>query len=112
MHITFWGTRGSIPAPGFRTARFGGNTPCVQVTTAAGTNIILDAGTGARLLGEHLLDESPDGARGHILLSHTHWDHIQGFPFFSPAFHDGFEFTLHAPAGGERSLGEALAGQM
>ncbi len=112
MQITFWGTRGSIPAPGFRTARFGGNTPCVQVTTAAGTSLILDAGTGARELGNHLLDEYPDGTKGHILLSHTHWDHIQGFPFFGPAFHEGFEFTLHAPAGGERSLGEALAGQM
>ncbi|HMA33018.1 MAG TPA: response regulator [Chloroflexia bacterium] len=112
MQVTFWGTRGSIPAPGFQTARFGGNTACVQVTTAAGTHLILDCGTGVRLLGDHLLEEYSTGLKGHILLSHTHWDHIQGFPFFTPVFHNGFEFTVHAPAGGERSLSDALSGQM
>ncbi|HUS17549.1 MAG TPA: response regulator [Chloroflexia bacterium] len=112
MQVTFWGTRGSIPAPGFGTARFGGNTACVQVATAAGTQVILDCGTGARELGNHLLAEHPGGFNGHILLSHTHWDHIQGFPFFAPVFHRGFNITVHAPAGGERSLSEALAGQM
>jgi phosphoribosyl 1,2-cyclic phosphodiesterase/CheY-like chemotaxis protein len=112
MQVTFWGTRGSIPSPGFQTARYGGNTACVQVATAAGTQLILDCGTGARLLGEHLVAEMTEGLKGHILLSHTHWDHIQGFPFFAPVFHEGFEFTVHAPAGGERSLSEALAGQM
>jgi phosphoribosyl 1,2-cyclic phosphodiesterase/CheY-like chemotaxis protein len=112
MQVTFWGTRGSIPTPGFRTARFGGNTACVHVSTDAGTQIILDCGTGVRLLGDHLLATAAPGFKGHILLSHTHWDHIQGFPFFQPAFRDGFEFTVHAPAGGERSLGDALSGQM
>lgn len=112
MQVTFWGTRGSIPSPGFNTARFGGNTACVQVSTDAGTHLILDCGTGVRLLGDHILAESGEGLKGHILLSHTHWDHIQGFPFFTPVFRPGFQFTVHAPAGGERSLSEALAGQM
>jgi phosphoribosyl 1,2-cyclic phosphodiesterase/CheY-like chemotaxis protein len=112
MRIKFWGARGSIPAPGFGTARFGGNTPCVQVTTAAGAELILDCGTGARDLGDHLLSAYPAGLSGHILLTHTHWDHIQGFPFFAPVFREGFTFTVHAPAGGAGSLSEALSGQM
>ncbi len=112
MKVTFWGTRGSIPSPGYGTAGFGGNTPCVQVQTAAGTHIILDCGTGVRALGDHLCQAYPAGCRGHILLSHTHWDHIQGFPFFAPAFDERYHFSVHAPAGGERSLIEALSGQM
>jgi phosphoribosyl 1,2-cyclic phosphodiesterase len=89
-HITFWGTRGSIPTPGPGTARYGGNTPCVAVEGAApgaGGLVILDAGTGIRLLGAELLRQHPnDAITVDLLLSHTHWDHIQGLPFFAPFF--------------------------
>lgn len=83
MKITFYGVRGSIPTPGADYVRYGGNTACVHVELANETDIILDAGTGIRLLGKALINkQSPI----HILLSHNHWDHIQGFPFFTPIF--------------------------
>ena len=90
MEVTFWGVRGSIPAPGPGTVRYGGNTACVSVRTSEGALLVLDCGTGARNLGLALLaDDSRDplaAGRGEaaILLSHAHWDHIQGFPFFGP----------------------------
>jgi phosphoribosyl 1,2-cyclic phosphodiesterase len=112
MRVGFWGTRGSIASPGAGTCRFGGNTSCVSVTTASHDVIILDCGTGARPLGLHLLAEMPRPVQASILLTHTHWDHIQGFPFFAPAFLPGNRFDIYAPAGGELSLEETLAGQM
>lgn len=88
MKITFWGVRGSIPCPGKDTVETGGNTACVSVETDDGTLIIFDAGTGIRLLGADLMqrDFAQGGKTGHLFFSHTHWDHIQGFPFFMPAF--------------------------
>jgi CheY-like chemotaxis protein/phosphoribosyl 1,2-cyclic phosphodiesterase len=111
MNVRFWGTRGSVATPGPSTVRYGGNTSCVQVVTDKGTLLILDCGTGIRLLGDHL-DEMRATMRGHIFITHTHWDHIQGFPFFAPAFEGGNEWIIYGPAGGERGLEEALAGQM
>ena len=111
MRVRFWGTRGSIATPGPGTTHFGGNTSCVEVRTAAGGLIILDLGTGARLLGAELM-RGPRPIRGSILIGHTHWDHIQGFPFFVPLFVPGNEFTVYAPKGAQRSLHEVLAGQM
>ncbi|VBB46111.1 Metallo-beta-lactamase family protein [uncultured Desulfatiglans sp.] len=85
MQITFWGTRGSIAAPGRDTVVFGGNTCCVEVTTAGGRTIVIDAGSGIRPLGETLA--SREGAHEILLLmTHNHWDHVQGFPFFKPAY--------------------------
>ena len=88
MKIRFWGVRGSIPAPGPDTIRYGGNTACVSIHTDAGGLVIIDMGTGLMHLGNTLMG-GPFG-KGHgratILLSHTHWDHIQGFPFFAPAY--------------------------
>ncbi|HKC83908.1 MAG TPA: MBL fold metallo-hydrolase [bacterium] len=87
MHIRFWGTRGSIPTPGPTTVRYGGNTACVEVRDKTGALLVLDAGTGLRELGSHLM--SANGSRPSnvdLLLSHLHWDHIQGIPFFRPAF--------------------------
>lgn len=111
MRVTFWGTRGSIPAPGRETIRYGGNTSCVEVRSDSGTLVICDSGTGIRELGLHLLATCKN-VRGHLLFSHTHWDHIQGWPFFNPALAKGNEFTLHAVAGAHRSLETALANQM
>jgi phosphoribosyl 1,2-cyclic phosphodiesterase len=87
MEITFWGVRGSYPVPGPATVRYGGQTSCVEVRTRAGQGVILDAGTGLRALGQKLAREAPSGSRRYsILLSHVHWDHIQGLPFFEPAY--------------------------
>ena len=112
MHVRFWGTRGSIPAPGPRTAKYGGNTPCVELRTKDGTLIILDCGTGVRPLGLHLLKSSPLPLRINLLIGHTHWDHIQGFPFFNPAFLPDTELNIYAPLGFQRSVEQVLAGQM
>jgi CheY-like chemotaxis protein len=92
--------------------RFGGNTSCVEAVTNAGQRIILDCGTGVRLLGEHLMATAPKPIDATILLSHMHWDHIQGFPFFAPVFVPGNRFTVCAPEGCNTSLPGALAGQM
>lgn len=110
MRVRFWGTRGSLPKPGQTTARYGGNTSCVQVEAADSTLIVLDCGTGAHDLGQHLAGQAP--CRGHLLLTHTHWDHIQGFPFFSPLFAPANEWDVYAPHGGGRPLEQTLAMQM
>ncbi|MBI3968994.1 MAG: response regulator [Chloroflexi bacterium] len=112
MIIKFWGTRGSIATPGRGTNHFGGNTSCVEVRTGSGLLIILDCGTGIRMLGQALMQGNKAPVRGHILLSHTHWDHIQGFPFFSPIFSAQNEFTIYAAAGSDQNIEAALAGQM
>ena len=113
MQVTFWGTRGSIAKAGPTTLRFGGNTSCVSVRSDAGTQLVIDCGTGAHGLGQHLLAEA-NGAPvdGHILISHTHWDHIQGLPFFAPLFGRGNTWHLYGPSGLGGSLGDILAGQM
>lgn len=112
MRVRFWGTRGSIATPGPGTVRFGGNTSCVEVTTNGGACFILDCGTGARALGAALMAQTPGPITATILLSHTHWDHIQGFPFFVPLFIPGNRITVCGPEGSARSLREVLAGQM
>ena len=83
MKISFYGVRGSIPSPGSETCRYGGNTACVYIETDSGQDLVLDAGTGIRNLGKRLIKK--DGTIN-ILLSHSHWDHIQGYPFFMPIY--------------------------
>ncbi len=98
MRIRFWGTRGSIPTPGPTTVRYGGNTACVEVRDATGALLVLDAGTGLRELGLDLM--STNGARPFdvtLLLSHLHWDHIQGIPFFRPAYDPRSTFRIVGP---------------
>jgi phosphoribosyl 1,2-cyclic phosphodiesterase/CheY-like chemotaxis protein len=112
MHVRFWGTRGSIAKPGPTTVRYGGNTSCVEVRTARGTLVIIDCGTGAHSLGQSLMAGGVEGLRGHILISHTHWDHIQGIPFIAPLFVAGTQWDIYGPRGLHQSLREALAGQM
>ena len=91
--VKFWGVRGSIACPSPRHMSFGGNTSCLEVSMG-GDRLILDAGTGIRNLGHWLLKK--DVRQAYILLSHTHWDHINGFPFFSPAFRPDRAFTIMA----------------
>src|SRR6266487_4578988 len=112
MKLRFWGTRGSIATPGPSTNRFGGNTSCVELVTNSGRRFIFDCGTGARPLGAHLMASGPKPLSAVILLSHTHWDHIQGFPFFAPLFVPGNSFTVCGPEGSGHSLREVLSGQM
>jgi CheY-like chemotaxis protein/phosphoribosyl 1,2-cyclic phosphodiesterase len=111
MQVRFWGTRGSIAKPGPSTLRYGGNTSCVELRAADGTLIVLDCGTGAYALGQSL---TSDGApvRGNLLIGHTHWDHIQGFPFFAPLFEADSRWTVYAPGAGDRKFRASLAGQM
>jgi phosphoribosyl 1,2-cyclic phosphodiesterase/CheY-like chemotaxis protein len=112
MRVRFWGARGSLPTPGSTTVRYGGNTSCVEITTPGGSLIIIDCGTGLRELGQHLLTSHESPPSGHILISHTHWDHIQGIPFFGPFFASGSKWDIYAPKGMSQSLHDALAGQM
>lgn len=113
MLARFWGTRGSLPSPGPATIRYGGNTSCVEIRDSNGTLLILDCGTGARALGASLLGEAKGAPiRGHLLIGHTHWDHIQGLPFFAPLFIPGHEWDIYAPRGFDKALRETLSGQM
>lgn len=110
--VCFWGTWGSIAKAGRGTLRYGGITSCVELRSAAGTLVVLDCGTGAHGLGEALLASSASPLRGNILISHTHWDHIQGIPFFAPLFLPNQEWNIYAPRGLGTNLKETLAGQM
>ncbi|MFH0991548.1 MAG: MBL fold metallo-hydrolase [bacterium] len=112
MNITFWGTRGSIASPGPETMRYGGNTSCVELR-ASNQIVIFDAGTGIRQLGDKLLKEFADTSLTlHIFISHTHWDHIQGFPFFLPAYRQKNYIHLYGPPGRDKSLNELMKVQM
>ena len=109
--VTFWGTRGSIPTPGPHTARYGGNTSCVAMEGPGGQLVILDAGTGIRGLGLTLVEQN-GAVRAEILLSHTHWDHIQGLPYFKPFFAPGNTVRIWGSKQGTTSLDEILHLQM
>jgi CheY-like chemotaxis protein len=112
MRVRFWGTRGSIAVPGPGTNHFGGNTSCVELTTDRGDLLIFDCGTGARQLAADLMAQGRTFINISILLGHTHWDHIQGFPFFTPAFVTGNTIAIYGPEGSRGPLHEVLAGQM
>ncbi len=114
FYLTFWGTRGSISTPGSTTEKYGGNTPCVSVRFKD-TEVILDAGTGIRNLGIHLASEikrKQDAKRLNLFLSHTHWDHIQGLPFFSPAYMPETQLAIYGSPSKERFLESILSRQM
>ncbi|PIU20786.1 MAG: hypothetical protein COT18_00395, partial [Elusimicrobia bacterium CG08_land_8_20_14_0_20_59_10] len=112
LYVHFWGTRGSCPAPGAATTRYGGNTACTEVRVGE-TLIILDCGSGMRELGSALLREYGERPiTGHIFVGHTHWDHIQGFPFFAPLYNPRNSFTLYSVHGAHGSLESVFRGSM
>ena len=94
MIIRFWGTRGSIPVPGNSTFKYGGNTPCVEIRSSENKLLILDGGSGIRELGKYVIEHN-DGEDINIFISHYHWDHIQGIPFFLPLFNPNFRVTFY-----------------
>jgi phosphoribosyl 1,2-cyclic phosphodiesterase/CheY-like chemotaxis protein len=108
-YIKFWGTRGSVPVSGKPYIVHGGNTSCVEVRSGEDI-VILDAGTGIRPLGGELLREQH--RRIHLFVTHTHWDHIQGFPFFGPAFLSGFNITVYGASGFGKDLHGIFQGQL
>jgi len=112
VKVKFWGTRGSLAKPGPTTLRYGGNTSCVEVRSSAGSLVVLDCGTGAHELGLQLVAERGGAVDGHLLITHTHWDHIQGIPFFQPLFIPGSNWDIYGPRGVAQSLQTTLAGQM
>ncbi len=96
MQAVFWGVRGSYPTPGPDTVRYGGNTACVELTSASGERVIIDAGTGLARLGDYLAEQGELHQPLDLLLSHLHWDHIQGLPFFAPCHHPDANLSIHA----------------
>ena len=110
IFVRFWGVRGSIPTPGPRTRRYGGNTSCVEVRVGDDL-LVFDAGTGMRELGVHLLKARPKELTVHLFLSHPHWDHIQGFPFFGPAYVNTTTMYVYGPKGDDKNY-QLLSGQM
>jgi phosphoribosyl 1,2-cyclic phosphodiesterase len=113
FRLRFWGTRGSIPSPGPSTVRYGGNTPSVEVRTPSGTLVLLDAGTGIRELGRSLIARANGSPiTGDIFLTHAHWDHIQGIPFFAPAFQRGNRFTIWGAKSLAASIHRVVRDQM
>jgi phosphoribosyl 1,2-cyclic phosphodiesterase len=108
--VRFWGVRGSIPTPGRGTYRYGGNTSCLELDID-GTLFVCDAGTGVRELGADLMER--DGpVHVHWFFSHMHWDHIQGFPFFTPVYVPGNRFTIYGVRTGDTRFARLLSGQM
>ena len=113
MRIKFWGVRGSTPTPERRNSRYGGNTCCIEIRLANGTLIILDAGSGIRGLGKSLNREFGEHPiHGFVFMTHFHWDHIQGIPFFQPLYKRGNVFLFHSVLRKGLELREAVEGQM
>src|SRR5258708_4234717 len=112
MRLRFWGTRGSIATPGPGTNHFGGNTSCIELTSDAGAHVIMDLCRGLWRLGNPLIANTKGPVSASILFTHTHWDHIQGFPFFAPLFVPGNHFMVYGPEGSHLSLHDVLSGQM
>jgi ribonuclease Z len=115
LTVRFWGTRGSIPTPGRHTEKYGGNTTCVELRHDS-TVVVLDAGSGIRQMGAAWMEEFAAEARSpiqaHLLFTHLHWDHIQGFPFFTPAYRKGNRFTVYGEQRPDGGIRELLGGQM
>jgi phosphoribosyl 1,2-cyclic phosphodiesterase len=113
MRLRFWGVRGSTPTPQPENLRYGGNTPCLEFRSDAGSLLISDCGSGLRMLGKSLMKEfAGRPIRANILVTHFHWDHIQGLPFFVPLYNKANEFQFYSYHPYEASLEDIIAGQM
>ncbi|MBW2675216.1 MAG: response regulator [Deltaproteobacteria bacterium] len=112
ISFTFWGIHGTLTVPGRKTARYGGNTPCVTLCLPGDTLFIFDAGSGIKELSNHLLSEGRTITEAIIFITHPHWDHIHGLPFFVPLYPKGNSFDIYGPPNGSMSLRELIAGQM
>ena len=112
MQVTFWGVRGSYPVPGPDTVRYGGHTSCIEVRSDEGGCVVVDAGTGLRALGQKLADEQSSRSEWshHLMLSHVHWDHIQGLPFFEPAYIEGTRICIYAMRAAADELRQVIGG--
>ena len=112
-HVTFWGVRGSTPCDGHQFDRYGGNTSCVEISADGHDPVIFDLGTGLRSYGEHLTREGRlDGYHAIVLLTHLHWDHIQGVPFFAPLAAGGGTIEVYGPEQADGPLGAVFSGVM
>jgi phosphoribosyl 1,2-cyclic phosphodiesterase len=107
--VILWGSRGSSPTPGGRFIRHGGHTSCLSLNHD-GTQFIFDAGSGIRELGRALMQDQP--RQLHLFITHTHWDHIQGFPFFTPAYTPGWEIEIHGARNFNKPLKSVFRGQL
>lgn len=111
MHARCWGTRGSMPSPGMATAGYGGNTSCIEVNVRD-RRFVFDAGSGIRLLGEHLLANQTAPISIDLFLTHFHWDHIQGLPFFGPLYSANTQLRIRGARQGDIDIQTLIAGQM
>lgn len=109
--VKFWGARGSIATPGKDTVKYGGNTTCLEIR-ANNQIIIIDAGTGIKSLGDHLIEEFGNNVSADIFITHIHWDHIQGFPFFAPLFNKESKFKIYTDESIHETLKKVLNNQM
>jgi phosphoribosyl 1,2-cyclic phosphodiesterase len=112
FELTFWGVRGTLPIPGPKTLKYGGNTSCVGLRIGRERRFVFDAGTGLRMLSNHIMETEEGRFDGRIFISHPHWDHFNSLPFFQPLYHSGNHIVLHGPAQGERSLRDLIDDQM
>lgn len=110
--IKFWGVRGSLATPGHDTLKYGGNTPCVEVRLPNKQLFVFDAGSGMKVLGDELIKVKGRSLKVNLMITHPHWDHIQGLPFFKPAFVPGNEVAVFGSSHGDISLRQVISGQM
>ena len=112
MKIKVWGCRGSLPTPGKNTLKYGGNTTCVEVQNKCGYPTIIDAGSGIRFLGKDLIENRKDTKNICLMLTHSHWDHLMGFPFFIPAYFSDFKINVCGVEKARHFMCESLARQL
>lgn len=112
IEVTYWGVRGTLPVPGEKTLKYGGNTACTTIQFPKGAYFILDAGSGIKQLSDHLMKEAKHGFHGKLLISHPHWDHINALPFFAPLYVPGNEFEIFGASHGHVTMRELISAQM
>jgi len=112
IELTFWGVRGTLPVPGAQSTKYGGNTSCISLEFSKGIFFVFDAGTGIKVLSNHIVAEQRRMAGAKIFISHPHWDHINGLPFFAPLYMPGNEIEICGPAHGDTTMRELISGQM